>query len=225
MESLCRINLSQGNNDHQIYCHDENQHIFSIDVEVRYISAETSLQIYSSSQSFTFNRDMFLSEAFGPNLVISMYPPTPDRHLCVSSKFIQTDIVPEIMSFARETSKEPCNMGRQVIKMMIQVVHMVNIDTLNFKPACSSSVQDLKRTTWGGGKKRRLMKDGLMSSGKEQCTICLDEFLRGDEVASMPCGHVYHDTCLVKWLKTSHFCPLCRYQMPSAQADHRISSF
>ncbi|XP_057450415.1 probable E3 ubiquitin-protein ligase ZFP1 [Lotus japonicus] len=56
------------------------------------------------------------------------------------------------------------------------------------------------------------------SATMERCSICLTEF--GDdgtmEVLSMPCKHVYHQDCLVQWLKTSHTCPLCRYTMPTA---------
>lgn len=58
----------------------------------------------------------------------------------------------------------------------------------------------------------------------EKCNICMDEFYaqegNEDDVkllssSSMPCGHVFHHQCIVKWLQTSHTCPLCRYPMPS----------
>ncbi|XP_012441860.1 E3 ubiquitin-protein ligase RING1-like [Gossypium raimondii] len=63
-------------------------------------------------------------------------------------------------------------------------------------------------------KKRRRVHEGLSSTNKE-CAICLDEFLEGGKVASMPCTHVLHDGCIIKWLKTRHLCPLCRFQMPT----------
>ncbi|XWS21633.1 hypothetical protein CRYUN_Cryun30bG0071300 [Craigia yunnanensis] len=61
--------------------------------------------------------------------------------------------------------------------------------------------------------KKRGRFEGL--SSKKQCTICLDELLDGDEIVLMPCAHVYHYCCIVRWLETSWLCPLCRYQMPS----------
>lgn len=45
------------------------------------------------------------------------------------------------------------------------------------------------------------------------CSICLDEL--NDGALRMPCLHVFHDGCIKEWLRTSHYCPLCRYQMPT----------
>ncbi|PPD85770.1 hypothetical protein GOBAR_DD17289 [Gossypium barbadense] len=50
---------------------------------------------------------------------------------------------------------------------------------------------------------------------EDECAICLEEFVEGEEVAWMPCGHGYHEGCIVKWLETNHICPLCRYEMPT----------
>ena len=36
---------------------------------------------------------------------------------------------------------------------------------------------------------------------KVECSICKDEFARDDTVASLPCGHLYHEECVVPWLK------------------------
>lgn len=54
------------------------------------------------------------------------------------------------------------------------------------------------------------------------CAICMDEFVHVDinndigtsRIFRMPCNHVFHQQCIVKWLQTSHTCPLCRYPMP-----------
>ncbi|KAL1314644.1 hypothetical protein HN51_041468 [Arachis hypogaea] len=56
------------------------------------------------------------------------------------------------------------------------------------------------------------------NNATERCSICLTEFDYGDDaeqVLSMPCKHVYHQECIIHWLKTSHLCPLCRYPMPT----------
>ncbi|PON93557.1 43kDa postsynaptic protein [Trema orientale] len=48
----------------------------------------------------------------------------------------------------------------------------------------------------------------------DQCSVCLEK-LSFDEVVRMPCSHIYHKNCIVRWLETSHMCPLCRYAMPT----------
>lgn len=51
----------------------------------------------------------------------------------------------------------------------------------------------------------------------DQCSICLEEFESGvEEVTRMPCSHVYHVHCIVKWLEYNHLCPLCRFEMPKS---------
>ncbi|KAF7814306.1 E3 ubiquitin-protein ligase RING1-like [Senna tora] len=47
----------------------------------------------------------------------------------------------------------------------------------------------------------------------ETCSICLENFEEEEEVSRMPCQHIYHENCIVAWLKTSHMCPLCRFKM------------
>ncbi|XP_022764197.1 E3 ubiquitin-protein ligase RING1-like [Durio zibethinus] len=146
-------------------------------------------------------------------------------------EFLQSVIIPNILSFAWEVDRDPINLGRKIKKLVVELVIVQaavdeidevideSLTTLNFKPASKSSIQALKRVKFGNNedsllplKKRRRLED---MSSKKQCSICLDEFIDGEEVALMPCGHVYHDGCIVRWLETNHMCPLCRYEMPS----------
>ncbi|KAK7400365.1 hypothetical protein VNO78_11571 [Psophocarpus tetragonolobus] len=56
----------------------------------------------------------------------------------------------------------------------------------------------------------------------EDCSICMEGFSReesDDALSSMPCHHVFHHQCIVKWLQTADTCPLCRYSMPSAKTS------
>ncbi|KAL1538698.1 RING-type E3 ubiquitin transferase [Salvia divinorum] len=45
------------------------------------------------------------------------------------------------------------------------------------------------------------------------CSICLEEL---GAALRMPCSHVFHVGCIKEWLRKSHYCPLCRYEMPTA---------
>ncbi|XP_019165526.1 PREDICTED: probable E3 ubiquitin-protein ligase RHY1A [Ipomoea nil] len=43
-----------------------------------------------------------------------------------------------------------------------------------------------------------------------ECSICLEAFLDGDKLISLPCGHMFHKSCLVPWVQTCGDCPNCR---------------
>ncbi|KAK7196182.1 putative zinc finger protein [Novymonas esmeraldas] len=42
------------------------------------------------------------------------------------------------------------------------------------------------------------------------CGICLDDFVEGESVKRLPCGHTFHGTCVRSWLLRSGVCPTCR---------------
>lgn len=50
----------------------------------------------------------------------------------------------------------------------------------------------------------------------DECSICLQDFKVGCEGVCMPCSHMFHRNCITRWLRTSHYCPICRFQMPSS---------
>ncbi|KAK4429772.1 E3 ubiquitin-protein ligase RING1-like [Sesamum alatum] len=49
---------------------------------------------------------------------------------------------------------------------------------------------------------------------KEPCSICLEEFSDGVHGTRLPCRHMFHENCILRWLRRNHVCPLCRYQLP-----------
>jgi hypothetical protein len=47
-----------------------------------------------------------------------------------------------------------------------------------------------------------------------KCSICLEQFAKGEKVCELPCKHIFHDACVRKWLQQKASCPVCR--MPLA---------
>ncbi|KGN43806.1 hypothetical protein Csa_017341 [Cucumis sativus] len=73
---------------------------------------------------------------------------------------------------------------------------------------------------------RRVENDEIRRLGCDEegieCAICLEEISSDKEeegseksVLQMPCLHMFHEECIDKWLRTSHYCPTCRFSMPT----------
>ncbi|KAF5448245.1 hypothetical protein F2P56_028799 [Juglans regia] len=52
--------------------------------------------------------------------------------------------------------------------------------------------------------------EGVVSRGSQDCSICLETFLEGDDLIHLPCGHKFHSACLDPWVRTCGDCPYCR---------------
>ena len=57
--------------------------------------------------------------------------------------------------------------------------------------------------------------DGAVRSqfGDDSCAVCLSELVEGEQIAVLPCSHVFHAACIRDWLSRSGIhasCPLCK---------------
>lgn len=64
--------------------------------------------------------------------------------------------------------------------------------------------------------------DSVQDAGKgfgDTCAICLDAWANGQEVSEFqPCGHMFHQLCITRWMEHRDTCPVCRttWQAPAA---------
>lgn len=58
-----------------------------------------------------------------------------------------------------------------------------------------------------------------VSSSEKDCIVCQELFAVGATLVQLPCGHLYHEACLLKWLKLSNTCPYCRRELPTSNAQ------
>ncbi|CAI0398656.1 unnamed protein product [Linum tenue] len=74
-------------------------------------------------------------------------------------------------------------------------------------PASESAIESLETVA--------AAEAGEFRSEERGCAICLQD-LAGSSgaVKRLPCCHVFHHDCLVKWLRFHHTCPLCRSALP-----------
>lgn len=48
---------------------------------------------------------------------------------------------------------------------------------------------------------------------KDNCAICLGEFIKGEKVYYLPCIHCFHADCLREWNKKNKTCPNCKFEI------------
>ncbi|CAN6481297.1 unnamed protein product [Victoria cruziana] len=61
----------------------------------------------------------------------------------------------------------------------------------------------------------------LGKDGENQlCAICKEGASAGEKGRALPCRHVYHEECILPWLNSRNSCPVCRYELPTDDAEY-----
>ncbi|XP_051114831.1 uncharacterized protein LOC127240295 [Andrographis paniculata] len=66
----------------------------------------------------------------------------------------------------------------------------------------------------GGGATSSQDDDG------KTCAVCQDDFETKQFVTVTPCNHMFHEECIVPWVKSQGTCPVCRFAIAD---NHRRS--
>ncbi|KAK8223982.1 hypothetical protein HDK90DRAFT_515418 [Phyllosticta capitalensis] len=74
--------------------------------------------------------------------------------------------------------------------------------------------KSLTREMVGG---KEVSEDFPDSELKGECSICIETVLIGEEVAVLPCGHWFHNSCIAAWLREHDTCPHCRKGVESKE--------
>ncbi|KAH9409725.1 E3 ubiquitin-protein ligase znrf2 [Tyrophagus putrescentiae] len=49
--------------------------------------------------------------------------------------------------------------------------------------------------------------EDILRDDKEECVICLEEMLKGNKIARLPCLCIYHKQCIDAWFEVNRSCP------------------
>lgn len=56
-----------------------------------------------------------------------------------------------------------------------------------------------------------------LNNNSDDCAICWDKM---DSARKLPCGHLFHNSCLRSWLEQDTSCPTCRTSLKSSPDEH-----
>jgi len=79
---------------------------------------------------------------------------------------------------------------------------------------------DVEESSVAGPIRQNSLSERLSSwrrpSAKDECCICLECYTEGETICApmtTECNHVFHEGCILEWLKTKDHCPLCRVEL------------
>ncbi|XP_004302822.1 PREDICTED: E3 ubiquitin ligase BIG BROTHER-like [Fragaria vesca subsp. vesca] len=55
----------------------------------------------------------------------------------------------------------------------------------------------------------------VKSGGTKECVICKEEMAENRDVCELPCRHLFHWVCILRWLSKRNTCPCCRFGLPT----------
>jgi len=68
--------------------------------------------------------------------------------------------------------------------------------------------------------KIKITAQDLEESQNCHCTVCIEDFVLGEEALRLPCGHLFHEHCIKTWLQKHSQCPVCRYELPTDNVSY-----
>ncbi|KAK6141250.1 hypothetical protein DH2020_025005 [Rehmannia glutinosa] len=124
-----------------------------------------------------------------PLFLIDDYVPTP------MTQTPPTYYIPRYSpASAEEESRLSPEMQKQAVNKLRKQLYSPHINNiikrLGTKSTGNSSVQD---------------DDG------KRCAVCLEDFESKQFVTLTPCNHMFHEDCIVPWVKSQGKCPVCRF--------------
>ncbi|ERN02855.1 hypothetical protein AMTRI_Chr12g237380 [Amborella trichopoda] len=101
-----------------------------------------------------------------------------------------------------------------LVKLSMEIVREVD-DAVQVE--ASSLSEDFVSRPAAGHAVESLERVDMKEDEEIICTICMCEMDFGTvDVRVMPCSHRYHGECIATWLANRSSCPVCRYQLPTA---------
>ncbi|XP_044512268.1 probable E3 ubiquitin-protein ligase XERICO [Mangifera indica] len=164
-----------------------------------------------SARRYIVPRQDLLSDHLGPTIVSLILASTglsPQDTESIASPF---------MCLAREIDSDPVNKDARVLIIAVLVVIADDEQRIleeSFTQPVPTSIPTSKEAIQ---KLEKVRAEDCAELMRELCAVCLEDFQFDFENVQLPCGHVYHKDCIVRWLEVSNMCPLCRHRLPCSE--------
>jgi E3 ubiquitin-protein ligase RNF115/126 len=83
-------------------------------------------------------------------------------------------------------------------------------------PASKFAIDSLERVICDINCLNSLKKE---TNSENSCAVCKDEFELNQGLIYLPCKHIFHDGCILPWLKERNSCPTCRFELASEEPE------
>jgi E3 ubiquitin-protein ligase RNF115/126 len=83
-------------------------------------------------------------------------------------------------------------------------------------PASKTAIESLEKIIVDGLNKNEIGKEGSC----ENCSVCKDDFEVTQMILKLPCKHIFHEDCIMPWMKERNSCPTCRFELATDDPDY-----
>jgi Ring finger domain len=82
-----------------------------------------------------------------------------------------------------------------------------------FAYKASRDKKESRRGSYGSVAQGEVVKP---AEEEPHCSICLGDYEEGEELAKLPCAHIYHHECIASWCSNHTRCPLCNADLETS---------
>ncbi|KAL9123797.1 MAG: hypothetical protein Q9217_006811 [Psora testacea] len=172
-------------------------------------------------------------ERYGPRHVVGR--PRQSRAKGIARAMLET--LPIVKFGDREDDNKPQEVGRDVELGPADAEHRENTalgteqaseaGLPSTSKAASTHGPDVVTTEAAAGsaqtqEHRQDSANPIVDTGLA-CSVCTDDFVKGQDIRVLPCKHKFHPECIDPWLlNVSGTCPLCRIDLHPTTSNHAI---
>ena len=102
------------------------------------------------------------------------------------------------------------NFMNEILRILEQNQNEARRQQRQHHPTSNENLNKLKQFKMS---EKYCKKEGEGKLELPNCCICIEEIAIGQKTILLPCGHMFHNDCIVTWLKKNNTCPMCRFEI------------